>query len=57
MDEDMGCAIRPCGPDGWLALLLIKEGDVETNPDPTNTHKSRLAISAIKKYTLGSRYP
>ena len=21
-----------CGPAGWLALLLIKAGDVETNP-------------------------
>ena len=30
---------RPCGPDGWLALLLIKAGDVETNPGPTTTHK------------------
>ena len=25
--------------DGWLALLLIKAGDVETNPGPTITHK------------------
>ena len=24
---------------GWLALLLIKPGDVETNPGPTTTHK------------------
>ena len=32
-------ASRPCGPDGWLALLLMKAGDVETNPGPTNTHK------------------
>ena len=30
---------RPCGPAGWLALLLIKTGDVETNPGPTNTHQ------------------
>ena len=25
-------ACRPCGPAGWLALLLTKAGDVETNP-------------------------
>ena len=24
-------ASRSCGPDGWLALLLIKAGDVEIN--------------------------
>ena len=29
----------PCGPAGWLALLLIKADDVETNPEPTTTHK------------------
>ena len=28
-----------CGPAGWLALLLIKSGDVESNPGPTTTHK------------------
>ena len=32
-------ASRPYGPAGWLALLLIKVGDIETNPGPTNTHK------------------
>ena len=32
-----GC--RPCGPDGWLALLLTKAGDVETNPGPTTINK------------------
>ena len=32
-------ASRPCGPAGWLALLLIKQGDVETNPGPTTSHK------------------
>ena len=31
-------ASRPCGPPGW-PLLLIKAGDVETNPGPTTTHK------------------
>ena len=33
---------RPCGPAGWLALLPIKEGDLETIPDPTTTHKQVL---------------
>ena len=32
-------ACRPCGPAGWLALLLTKAGDVETNPGPTTSHK------------------
>ena len=32
-------ASRPCGPAGWLALLLTKAGDVETNPGPTTSHK------------------
>ena len=32
-------ASRPCGPAGWLAMLLIKVGVVETNPGPTTTHK------------------
>ena len=27
-------ASRPCGPAGWLAMLLIKASDVETNPGP-----------------------
>ena len=30
---------RSCGLAGWLALLLIKAVDVETNPVPTNTCK------------------
>ena len=30
---------RTCGPAGWLAMLLIKAGDVETNPGPTTTRK------------------
>ena len=29
----------PCGPAGWLAMLLIKAGNVETNPGPTTTRK------------------
>ena len=28
-----------CRPAGWLALLLKKDGDVETIPVPTTTHK------------------
>ena len=32
-------ASRPCGPAGWLALLLTKAGDVETNPGPTTLNK------------------
>ena len=31
------CASRPCGPAGWLAMLLIKAVYVETNPGPTTT--------------------
>ena len=31
-------ASQSCGHVGWLALLLIKTGDVETNRDPTTTH-------------------
>ena len=30
---------RPCGPAGWLALLLTKAGDIETNPGPTTLNK------------------
>ena len=42
----------------WMAgAVLIKAGDVETNPGPTNKHKFGFAISAINKYTLGSGYP
>ena len=32
-------ACRPCGPAGWLALLLTKAGDVKTNPGPTTLNK------------------
>ena len=32
-------ACLPCGPAGWLALLLTKAGDVETNPGPTTLNK------------------
>ena len=40
-------ACRPCGPAGWLALLLTNAGDVE----------SGFVISAINKYMSESRYP
>ena len=46
-------ASRPCG---WLALLLTKVGDVETNAGPiTQANKSVFAISAINKYMLASK--
>ena len=32
-------ACRPCGPAGWLALLLTKAGDVENNPGPITLNK------------------
>ena len=32
-------ASRPCRPDGWLALLLTKAGEVETIPGPRTSHK------------------
>ena len=37
-------ACRPCGPAGWLALLLTKAGDVETNPGPDNTKQTSLDV-------------
>ena len=32
-------ACRPCGPDEWLALLLTKASDVETNTGPPTLNK------------------
>ena len=32
-------ACRSCGPTGWMALLLTKAGDVESNPGPTTLNK------------------
>ena len=32
-------ASQPCGPAGWLTLLLTKAGDVETNPGPNTLNK------------------
>ena len=31
-----------CGPTGWLAMLLINAGDVESIPCSTTTHKQNL---------------
>ena len=48
-----------CGPAGWLALLLTKAGDVETNPGPTTLNK-KVWICDIchkQKYMSESRYP
>ena len=47
-------ASRPCGPAGWLAMLLIKAGNVKTNTCPsTNTQISPgFVISAINKYMV-----
>ena len=30
---------RPSGPAGWLAQLLLKAGDVETNPGPKHSYR------------------
>ena len=51
-------ACRPCGPAGWLALLLTKAGDVETNPGPTTSNK-KVWICDIchKQIHVRSRYP
>ena len=51
-------ACRPCGPAGWLALLLTKAGDVETNPGPTTQNKKVwICDICINKYISESRYP
>ena len=56
-------ACRPCGPAGWLALLLTKAGDVETNPGPTTLNKKVwIDIHKVQQdWTLGApqmcRYP
>ena len=47
-------ASRPCGPAGWLTLLLIKVGDVQVPQRHLN--KSGFAIYAISKLTVGCRY-
>ena len=38
-------ASRPCGPDGWLALLLIKASVVETNPGPITAHRVAIKLN------------
>ena len=47
-------ACRPCGPAGWLALLLTKAGDVETNPCPTTLNKKVWNYDICHKQTLKS---
>ena len=37
-------ACRSCGPAGWLALLLTKAGDVETNPGGDNFKQESLDL-------------
>ena len=39
----------PCGRAGWLALRLIKVGDVETNAGPTTTYKQVLICDIYHK--------
>ena len=47
-----------CGPAGWLALLPIKAGNArQIQIRQPHTNKTGFAISAIHKYTVGSRYP
>ena len=53
-----GRASRPCGSAGWLALLLIKASDVETNPGPTTTDKQVWICDICHKQIHGkNRYP
>ena len=40
--------ISPCGPAGWLALILTKAGDVETNPGPSTVFKRYIHEHDIK---------
>ena len=57
----MGCRftvlgeIRPCRPNGWLALLLIKAGDVETNPGHTTTHKQVWLCNICRRQIYGRK--
>ena len=48
------CACRPCGPAGWLALLLTKAGDVETNPGPTTLNKKVWICDICRCSCMGS---
>ena len=45
-----------CGPTGWLALLLIIAGDVETNSGPTTTHKQVCICDICQKQIHGRKY-
>ena len=47
---------RPCGPDGWLALLFTKSGDVETSQSPTTTHKHFYICDICLKQMHGRKH-
>ena len=47
---------RPSGPAGWLALLLLKAGDVETNPGPKHTRTQVWICDISTEKSLGSRH-
>ena len=46
---------RPCGPAGWMALLLIKADDVETNQGSTTTHKQVWICGICHKHIHGRK--
>ena len=48
-------ASRLYGPAGWLVLLLIEAGDVETNPGPTTAHKQVWMCDICHKQIHGSK--
>ena len=50
-------ACRPCGPAGWLALMLTKAGDVETNPGPTTLNKQVWICDICHKHIQVCRLP
>ena len=44
-------ASRPCGPAVWLAMLLIKATDVETNPPDPHQHCRHPRTLTISHHT------
>ena len=46
---------RSCGTGEWLTLLLIKSGDVETNPGLTTTHKQAWICDICHKQIHGRK--
>ena len=44
---------RPSGPAGWLALLLLKTGDVETNPGNRSIDRT---VHKLPKHTITLTY-